>query len=441
MKPAQKGILLISTFLVKILLCFIIPVFGDESYYWFWGQHPQLSYFDHPGMVGWLTYLGSIFNFLPIQVVVRGPFVIMSTVSLFLFIQSLEYIHGSKQNKNTYFAAILFYLLNPLLGFGSLLATPDVPLVFFWSLSYYFLLRILNTQKTRDYALLGLSLGLGLCSKYHIVLFPLSIIVSLLLSKKIQLINPKKIIFTFVFGLLASMPVLIWNMQNDWASFAFQLNHGLNGASFNILWLITYVLGQILLFNPFLFFILIRKFKTDFKLKMPIVQWCFFLLSSLRASVEANWPITAHIDGLSQLKFDKTKVFKIALSYWICIWIVFIVFYFTPFGKQKISQIPNSDIAQQVWSEVSDYAPLYGPTYQMSSLLHLVSGTEILKLKELSRVDFYDSDQFKKPTINIFYALKYTISDWPMWLSSAKIEKIKDLSADNLSLYKIEMTN
>lgn len=441
MKTAYKGIVLTFTFFLKILLCFTIPLFGDESYYWFWGQHPQLSYFDHPGMVGWLTWLGSVFNFLPNQLIVRGPFVILSTFSLFIFIQCLEYIHTEKDSKTIYFGAILFYFLNPLLGFGSFLATPDVPLVFFWTLSYYFLLRILKTQSTKDYVFLGLSLGLGLCSKYHIVLFPLSVIASLLLSKKIYLIDRKKIVYTFVFGLLASMPVLVWNMQNNWASFAFQLNHGFNGTRFTISWSLTYILGQIFLFNPFLFFKLLKDIQLDFKFKMPIVQWCFFLLSSLRASVEANWPIAAHIDGLSQIRFAKSRLFKMAFIYWICIWILFAAFYFTPFGTEKLSQIPNYNVAQQVWSEVSEFTPLYGPTYQMSSLLQLVSGTEVLKLKELSRFDFYDSEQFKKPTAQIFYALKYTISDWPDWLSLAKIEKIKDLNVEKLSIYRIEMTH
>ncbi|MHB1109812.1 MAG: hypothetical protein ACYCZU_05790, partial [Devosia sp.] len=27
---------------------------GDEAYYWMWGQHLALSYFDHPPLQGWL---------------------------------------------------------------------------------------------------------------------------------------------------------------------------------------------------------------------------------------------------------------------------------------------------------------------------------------------------------------------------------------------------
>ncbi len=35
-------------------------VFMDEAYYWMWGQHPALSYYDHPPLNAWLLGLSSI---------------------------------------------------------------------------------------------------------------------------------------------------------------------------------------------------------------------------------------------------------------------------------------------------------------------------------------------------------------------------------------------
>ena len=31
----------------------------DEAYYWMWGQHPALSYYDHPPLNSWLLSLSS----------------------------------------------------------------------------------------------------------------------------------------------------------------------------------------------------------------------------------------------------------------------------------------------------------------------------------------------------------------------------------------------
>ena len=434
MKLSSSAYLVLFSVALKITVAFFLPVFGDESYYWFWGQHAQLSYFDHPGMVGWLTAVGSKLSFLPLGLLVRWPFIFVSSFSFWIFLNILK---KNTESKNLILYLALFYLLNPMLGIGGIFATPDVGLVFFWTLSYWFTLQIIEKQKSKDYIFLGIALGFGLCSKYHIVLFPISIILSLWFSKKLHLIEFKKLMLTILFGFIFSLPVLVWNLQNDWASFAFQFNHGFNGRSYSPMWTVTYILGQIFLFNPFLFYNFINNEKKLFTHKSALVQWLFFLASSFKASVEANWPVTAHIQALASHQVLNKKYFKFAFAYGILIWMVGLAFLWTPMGEKKLKSLPNSVLAEKIWSEVSNYSPLYGPTYQMSSLLHLISGKEILKLNELSRTDFYDSNLFPKPSDKVFYTLKYDISTWPDWITSAQINLIKTIPEYNLGLYRI----
>ena len=45
--------------LVGALLCVAMPVFAQESYYWCYAEHPDLSYFDHPPMVAWQIWVGT----------------------------------------------------------------------------------------------------------------------------------------------------------------------------------------------------------------------------------------------------------------------------------------------------------------------------------------------------------------------------------------------
>ena len=45
---------------VSAWLCAALPVFSQEAYYWTYAQHPDLSYFDHPPMVAWLIWLGTL---------------------------------------------------------------------------------------------------------------------------------------------------------------------------------------------------------------------------------------------------------------------------------------------------------------------------------------------------------------------------------------------
>src|SRR5690606_8565345 len=59
----------IAMLLGKLVLLAVTPVFMDEAYYWLWGQHPDLSYFDHPPLNAWVLGLsGAVFGWTPFAV-------------------------------------------------------------------------------------------------------------------------------------------------------------------------------------------------------------------------------------------------------------------------------------------------------------------------------------------------------------------------------------
>ena len=215
------GIWLFALF-VKLILAFKLNLVPDETYYWFWGQRLQLSYFDHPPFIAWLMALGhNLFpNFEP---TVRVPGIILGHCSVPTLWKMLR-PHFSEKKIAMWTALVCF---SPLTGFSSVLLTPDTPLVFFWCLSLYFFLRATQKDRTRDWLLLGLSLGLGFDSKYTIVLFVPCCLFYLVRERSIDLLTTRRLLLIAIAGLLASLPVWIWNYQNDMASFVFQFNHGL----------------------------------------------------------------------------------------------------------------------------------------------------------------------------------------------------------------------
>src|SRR5687767_15204531 len=54
-------ILLAAWFIINFLQAIFTEINADEAYYFLWGQYPAWGYFDHPPMVGWLTYVSSLF--------------------------------------------------------------------------------------------------------------------------------------------------------------------------------------------------------------------------------------------------------------------------------------------------------------------------------------------------------------------------------------------
>jgi 4-amino-4-deoxy-L-arabinose transferase-like glycosyltransferase len=434
---SKKDLLFIFGLIVlaKVFASNLIPVVGDETYYWYWGKNLRLSYFDHPPAVSWMTFVSNFFGFLPSWVRVRWPFILLSTGSVLVWLKCYQLQFNPNRASSLYF--ILFFVLNPMLGLGGIFATPDVPLIFFTGCSMYSVLKILKFQRTFDYILLGSFLGLGFCSKYHIVLFVPSILVFLYLTKQLSQINSKKLIATALVGLIFCSPVIVWNYMNNWESFAFQINHGFTRIDYSWDWTTSYLIGQILLFSPFLGYELCKNLKSTKLGSIALFQWIFFLYSSTKAPVEANWPIVAHTYGLLGINFSKIRV-RLSLIYWGVIYFVLTFLILSPFGKEKIQNIPNLNEIRRIAPEFMNYQPLYGPSYQISSLIHYITGVEVRKLPGLGRYDFYDKFPAHTVELEKFYLLKHANTFWPTWTEPYSKTTIKKFREYNLELIELK---
>ncbi len=417
-----------------MLLAYFIPVFGDEAYYYIWSQHPQLSYFDHPAMVSWFIYAGHLFLPEGNPLSLRISFVLASFMISLIWIKILS-IKKFSVESTLFFLVLLF--LNPLLGLGSIVATPDTPLVLFWTLSYFCYLKILNSNTLSWYALLGMFLGLGFCSKYHIVLFVISGLIYLILSKKLFTLRPLGVFLTVIIGLIFCSPVLIWNSQNEWSSFLFQINHGFGESSFEWAWPLGYLVAQFLIINPFVFFSFFKRGLSYIDKTFSISQLAFFFMSSLKSVVEGNWPLTSHLHSITHFaSLTSKKNFKYASVYWIFFYAISGAFFLLPASSKVRKNLINSSQFDDVIQIMDQYQPLYGPSYQVSSLLTWKTGISTPKLGELSRHDFYDSLPESTPLSTSFYVLKNDYSDWPEKYNKYRKIKIRSFDNNGLELYQ-----
>lgn len=417
--------------LVKLVLAALIPLSADEAYYWVWAQRPQLSYFDHPPMVSWLFYIGHIFE--PYMNAVRWPAVFMGhcMIGLWFFILK-DRVDFAKIKMWTYLV-----LFSPLLGFGSLIVTPDLPVLFFWSLAIALTLKALEEKSLPAYLGLGVALGLGFCSKYHIVLFVPCLLVYLFTEKKWKDVRWLGVLITVISGLCFSAPVILWNLQNGFASFEFQLKHGLEKSSYNPEWTISYILGQALILFPLIFWAALRA-KVPTKMRWLLYfGWgplLFFLLTSFRALVEANWPIIAYPAVLAvTLFYSRTqKWLKYYVSFWGLIYGIVIATLFTPALRSLDDKVQEPYAFQELSSIAHEYSPLYASSYQMASSIWYFSKVPTFKLKDISRFDFFDTLPEAMPSGNQFYLVKRETNGLPKWISEQQwqMKEIKKISPD-----------
>ncbi|MGZ3774918.1 MAG: ArnT family glycosyltransferase [Pseudobdellovibrionaceae bacterium] len=416
---------------LKLILAALIPLSADEAYYWVWSQRPQLSYFDHPPMVAWLFSAGHFLE--PFMNAVRWPAVILGHGIIGLWYLLLK-DRIPYEKFNTWIYLVLF---SPLLGFGSLIITPDLPVLFFWTLSLLLTIKALEQKKLIFYALLGLSLGLGFCSKYHIVLFVPCLIAYLSIEKKWQSVQWKGVLLTILTGLIFSSPVIIWNIQNGFASFEFQLKHGLEKGSYDPEWTYSYVLGQILILFPLVLWAALKAtVPTEFRwLKYfgwgPII---FFFLTSFKAVVEANWPIIGYPAILTMALFHPKirSWLKVYVVFWGLIFIVTIGSVFVPKLRSLNEKIEEPYVFKELSTLTQQFSPLYASSYQMASSLWYFSKIPVFKLQGISRFDFFDTFAESIPNGNHFYLLKRETNGLPPWLSQQQwtVKEVKRIVPD-----------
>lgn len=404
-----------SSLVIKLLVAALLPLSFDEAYYWVWSKNLQLSYFDHPPMVSWLFWLGQAFENLGSAV--RWPAIILGHFIVFIWLLILKPFTAEKNIEKIWW----MILLTPFLGLGSLIVTPDLPVLFFWTLSIYFVIQCFEQRSASAYTKLGIALGLGFCAKYHIVLFVPALLLYILLFKKWKDVSWKWVPLTIVTGLICCLPVLIWNYQNDFASFKFQIDHGLHGRTYESEWTWGYIVSQFLLVGPFVW-ISFFKSKTPDALRivsvMSLFPFAFFLYTSTRGHVEANWPIMGYAGVIALTafapKFEAT--FSKNIKWWVTIYVLLATVLLTPSLRRNIEKLEEPFVYSNFGPEVKDFYPLYGTSYQMASSLWFEIKKPVYKLKGHGRFDLYDTLPGSQPTADKFYVVIYKTHRLPDWL-------------------------
>jgi 4-amino-4-deoxy-L-arabinose transferase-like glycosyltransferase len=194
-----------------VWLGFALGLSVDEAHYALYALHPALSYFDHPPLVGWVqmpfVFLGG-FDWL------------MRVVPLALWgITSWALWRFSKW-------ALILFLLSPI---HQLLGVALIPDSLLMPLTLW--VMVLTSKLSKDMAYkpywiwLGVALGLAGLSKYSGIFLALGVAIVLLSQYGSSVLKQRGLWLSVLIATVLLSPVFIWNAQNDWVSFTYQINH------------------------------------------------------------------------------------------------------------------------------------------------------------------------------------------------------------------------
>ena len=210
-------------FLLRLLYIGQVELLPEDSYYWNYSQHLDLGYLDHPPMVAWLIWLGT-HVFGGAEFGVRIGAVCCAAVAMYFSYRLTRNLFGEESAR----VALVLLQVLPFFFLAGLLMTPDAPLTAAWSATLYFLERALLGGQARAWLLAGVSIGLGLISKYTIgMLVPVAFLFVLLDPASRRWLLRWQPYVALLVALLIFSPVIIWNAQHEWASFAFQTSRRL----------------------------------------------------------------------------------------------------------------------------------------------------------------------------------------------------------------------
>ena len=283
-----------SVALIRLTLAPFVGLGVDEAHYVLYALNLDLSYFDHPPLVGWIQYIfTSIFGTNEFGSRV-GAILIGFVTSILVY----KLIYDINKNKKEAFVAILALHASFLFNALFIMLMPDT-LLFLLILPIIFtVIKLEQDNSLYMWILLGIFLGLAGLSKYTAVLFIIPIILYFIIKKRYELFYTFKIIPAILIALAIVSPVIIWNIQNDWSSFAYQSQHVVGASSIKWNSFFSSIGAQIGAYNPFLF---------------PLA---FYGLYKALRSENSTLFLTALFGLVLILFFTYASLYKTALPHW-----------------------------------------------------------------------------------------------------------------------------
>ena len=203
---------LLATFVFRAWLSVVVPFTGDEAYFLVWGQRPDIGYYDHPPMVGWLLALLAPLS--TAEWVLRLPALLLPVLLAFATRASLTHWFGRSPAIADLAATLV--LLIPM-NVWNVLITTDTPLIGFSFAAAVVFARAAERASKAGFLLAGTLLGLAFLSKYFAVLLGFGMI-AWALAMRGRGPAWRSLGLVFLGALPAGLLNLYWNCEACWSN-------------------------------------------------------------------------------------------------------------------------------------------------------------------------------------------------------------------------------
>lgn len=261
--PLRAALLLAGVFALRLFLASDVPLAYGESYYLASVRQLDWSWFDQPPLTLWAIGLTQRLFGEDSWLLLRLPQLLCFLLLGWRVFAFTAAAYGARAG----FLALLLLELAAVFGMtAGWLLQPDALFFLLWWLAVEALWRALRQGGWGHWLLAGLLLGLTLLAKYPGVLLGLGALGYLLASPRHRgwLLRPQPYVAAAIV-LTLQAPVLVWNAEHDWISFAFQGGRAVESGGLDWGRFFGAIAGQAIWVMPWVWLVLVLALVRSFR--------------------------------------------------------------------------------------------------------------------------------------------------------------------------------
>lgn len=290
-----------------VLRCLVarrVDLETDEAYYWLWSRHLAASYYDHPPMIAYLIRLGTAL-FGDTVFGVRSMAIACIIAASGAVYALAVVLFGDRRLG---LLAAVWFTVMPHTAFFSIVMYPDTPALLFWLLCCLALALVWKSGRGAWWYAAGAAMGLLLLSKYTGVFLFAGAGMWLAAAPQMRpWLKRHEPYLAAAIALVLFSPVIVWNAEHHWVSFAKQFGRALDKSNGGLGEAANFVGIQALWVSPLIFAFAVAGLAvaTARGVFRQQANWlllsvaaapmlAYFLVHALSAEVLPQWPSAAY---------------------------------------------------------------------------------------------------------------------------------------------------
>jgi hypothetical protein len=298
------GALISGATFVRLLFVTGSGIANGEAYYYFWSRFPALSYYDHPPLVAWMTWVTTRLSHSSLAIRV-GPVLCAALFGVLLYRLGARLF-----SPRAGFIAVVIVTAIPVFFGTSYALNPEAPLAPLWVLGLVLLEGMRENDEPWRPLAVGLVTGLAFLAKYSgVLLLAVGLLYLVVSPTGRRWLRRPSLYLAGPVALLVALPVLIWNYQRGWPSLVlhFVERQGSTDPAQLVVNAWHAILAQVGPFHPLIFpgllvvlVLCIRRSAGDDRYRFlaltsgPVLLFFLVMMSRVR-DPESHWTMVGYI--------------------------------------------------------------------------------------------------------------------------------------------------